>query len=462
MLHRFFVFALLFLLLTGTSALAQPKGGVVLAKVDGAIMPPTHSYLQRALQRAEREHAELLLIEMNTPGGALGATRDIAGLFIRSSVPVVVYVTPSGARAGSAGAIVSLAAHVVAMAPGTNIGAAHPVNSNGANIERDMRDKVTNDAAALARSLAESRGRSVKWAGDIIRLSVSSTEREALQLKVADLIASDRADLLRQLEGRTVSTSAGNKTLRTAGAVVAEEGQTWTEGLLGFLYNPNIAMILFVLAIYGLVAELNTPGATLPGVVGAICLILALFAASVLSISVTGAILLILSVTLFVMDLYTPTHGVLTVGGLIAFVVGSLLLFDPGAIGVGISVPVVITLAIMTALFFGLLMGAAIRSTNLPPGAGPETIVGMTGDARSDHDPSGSVFVDGALWDSLNVGADPIRRGDRVVVQALNGLTLEVKRAAPQQGEPIWSKADNRPEPPPSAEQPTPHSETDS
>jgi membrane-bound serine protease (ClpP class) len=236
-----------------------------------------------------------------------------------------------------------------------------------------------------------------------------------------------------------VKTADATVTLHTAGADVQEERHTWAEGLLGFIYNPNVVMILFVLATYGIIAELNSPGAVFPGVAGAICLVLALFASSALSVNMTGAILLILAVVLFVIDLHATTHGVLTVGGLIAFVIGALLFFDPGAVGVPISVPLVLTLAIVTALFFGIVMAAAVRSRGLPPGTGPETLIGMVGEARSKIDPRGKVFVEGAFWDAENVGSEQIDVGDRVVVQALDGLMLKVKRTEPHPGEPIWS-----------------------
>lgn len=446
MLRRYFVTTILTVLLTAPAVLARAENNVIFAKIDGAIMPPTTTYLRRAIERAEREKAECLLIEMNTPGGVLSSTRDISGLFLTSSVPIVIYVTPSGARAGSAGALICLGANVVAMAPGTNIGAAHPVGESGADIEKDMRDKVTNDAAALARSLAEKRGRDRKWAEDIVRHSTSSTETEAVKLKIADFVAQDRADLFRQLDGKTLKTAAGSRTLHTAGATVSEENETLGETFLGFLYNPNVALLLFMMAVYGVVAEVNHPGAIFPGVVGAICLVLALFTMSVLSVNATGAILLMVAVALFIIDLYATTHGVLTVGGLIAFVVGGLLLFNPGALGVSISIPFVLTLAIMTGLFFGVLMTAALRSRSLPPGTGPETLIGMTGEAKTDLNPRGRVFVDGALWDAENVDADPIHRGDKVIVQALTGLTLKVKRAEPQSGEPIWSKTETKTE----------------
>jgi membrane-bound serine protease (ClpP class) len=430
----------LLLLLGAVPALAQTGNTVVVATVDGAIMPPTTDYLERSLRRAEREGAACLLIEMNTPGGALGATRDIARLFLAAKVPVVIYVTPSGARAGSAGAILSLAANILAMSPGTNIGAAHPVDSAGQNIQTDMRDKVVNDTAALARTLAKQRGKSLTWAEDIIRKSVSVTETEAMKLKVADLVAANRADLLRQLNGRKVQTAAGDKTLSTLNARVEEESASMSDGLLMFLYNPNIALILFVCAMCGITAEINHPGAILPGVVGTICLVLSLFAASALSVNTAGIALLLLAVTLFIIDLYATTHGVLTVGGLIAFIIGSLMLFNPGVTGISVSTPLVLALAAFTGLFFFVIIGAAVKSRKLPPGTGPETLIGTTGEARSALNPTGSVFADGSLWNAINIEDEPINAGDIVKIEGRDGLLLKVKRAVPTTAEPIWNR----------------------
>jgi membrane-bound serine protease (ClpP class) len=430
-----------FLLLAGSGgARAQTGNTVVVATVDGPIMPPTTDYLERSLRRAEREGAACLLIEMNTPGGTLGATREIAALFLGAKVPVVIFVTPSGARAGSAGAILSLAANVLAMSPGTNIGAAHPVNSAGQNIESDMRDKVVNDTAAFARTLAARRGRSAAWAEDIIRKSVSVTEAEAIKLKVADLVATNRADLLRQLNGRKVQTAGGEKTLATLNARVEEESASLGDALLMFLYNPNIALILFVCAICGITAEINHPGVILPGVVGAICLVLSLFAASALSVTVTGTALLLLAVTLFIIDLYATTHGVLTVGGLIAFIVGGLMLFNPGVTGVSVSTPLVVALAVVTGIFFFVIIGAAIKARKLPPGTGPETLIGTTGEARTALNPEGRVFADGSLWNAINIGDEPINAGDIVKIEGREGLLLKVKRAVPTAAEPIWNR----------------------
>lgn len=419
---------------------ASPSGPIVVAAIDGPIMPPTRNYYERALRRAEREKAACLLVEMDTPGGRSDTMREIAQLNLTAQVPVVVYITPPGARAGSAGAVIALSAHILAMSPGTNIGAAHPVMGNGGDIDKDMRDKVTNDFAAFARSLARHRGKNEKWAEDIVRHSISSTETEALNLKIADLIARDRVDLIKQLDGRKVKLPAGEQILATHDAKTVEEPQSWGESFLHFLFDPNVALICWMLAIYGLIAELNHPGAILPGVVGAISLVLALFSMSVLSVNATGVALLILSVVLFIIDLYATTHGVLTAGGLIAFVAGALMLFNPASLGVTVSLPLVIALAILTALFFGVIVGAAIRIRRQPPGTGPETLLGKTGTAQTPLEPTGRVFADGAIWKAVNEGTEPVQKGDTIVIVGREGLTLRVRRSAPAPAEPIWSE----------------------
>lgn len=433
------------LFLSAVSALAQGAAAplVVLARIDGPIVAPTRDYVARALSRAEAQHATCFLLEMDTPGGELQASRAIIQRFLNARTPVVVYIAPRGARAASAGAMVSLAANVLAMAPGTNIGAAHPVDQEGQNITGDMRDKVVNDAAAFMRSVAQTRGKSARWAEDIVRKSISNSETEARALGIADIIASDRADLLRQLDGRRVATAAGSATISTLHAHVEVEELTWIEKLLLVLFDPNVALILGLIAAYGIITEVTNPGAIFPGVVGGIALVLTLYSFSVLSASGTGIALLLLALVLLIVDLYAPTHGVLTAGGLIAFVTGALLLFSNSPIGVGVSLTVVITLAVITAAFFGLVLAAVVRSHRRAPGSGPEKLIGARGEARTDLDPRGTVFLDGAHWTAENTGAAPIHRGDAVIVEARDGLRLKVRLAEP----PARSSAEREPDP---------------
>lgn len=445
--RRFVRWALIALLLTPlwigmARSQEHATGGVVIvAKIDGPILPPTKTYLERVLREAEARNAVGLIVEMNTPGGLLESTREICQLNLAAKVPVIVYVTPPGARAASAGAIIGLSAHILAMAPGTNIGAAHPVSSGG-NIEGDMRDKVTNDTAAFARTLAEKRGKSISWAEDIIRKSVSSSETEAHKLRIADILAADRDDLLRQLNGRRLQTADGPRTLATLNARVDPIEPTWFEAFLLFLCNPNVALILGAIAMYGIITEISNPGAIFPGVAGVFALILSLYSMSVLSINAAGVALLLLALTLFIIDIYATTHGVLTVGGIIAFIAGSLMLFgDTITGGPQVSLSVVMAISLVTAAFFGTIVASAWRTRFAPPGGGPEQMIGMRGEARTEVNPEGKVFADGTFWNAHNVGTEPIHPGDTVIIEARDGLTLKVRRTGAPPAEPIYKSS---------------------
>jgi len=420
---------------------SMPASGrtYIVMKMDGPIMPPTKDCFERALQRAVRERATLLLVEMNTPGGHGGAMREIGQLILNSRVPVVVYVTPSGARAASAGAIIGLTAHVLAMAPSTNIGAAHPVMATGQDIPGAMREKVVNDMSAFIRTVAQRRGKSVTWAESIIRKSASSTETEALKLGVADMVAGSRRELLMRLDGRRATLGDGTVVaMRTVGARALQEDPTWVERLLLLLFDGNVALILGAVAFYGIVAEIQSPGAIFPGVIGSIALVLSLYSMTVLSVNGAGAALLVLAAILFVVDIYAPTHGVLTAGGITAFVIGALMLFRDSSTGARVSLAVVAALALVTGAFFVFVVGSLIRSRRMPPGTGPEELIGASGKARSDLDPEGKVFVDGAIWTAVSVGDDPVRAGDMVIVEARDGLMLKVRRAEGYEAEPIY------------------------
>lgn len=438
---RFLVgIAALCLMLATLGSHAQTRGGTyVVMSMEGPIMPPTRDCFERALSRAVRQRSVLLLVEMNTPGGHGEAMRQIAQLILNAQVPVVVYVTPSGARAASAGAVIGLTAHVLAMAPSTNIGAAHPVLATGQDIPGAMKDKVINDMSAFIRTVAERRGKSVAWAEDIIRKSVSSTEKEALKLGIVDLVATDRGDLLRKLEGRRVTLGDGSKVvLRTANVRPVREDPTWVERLLLLLFDGNVALILGAVAFYGIIAEIQNPGSIFPGVVGSIALVLSLYSMSVLSVNAAGVALLILAAILFVVDVYAPTHGVLTAGGITAFVFGALMLFRDSTTGARVSLAVVIALALVTAGFFVFVVGSVIRSRRMPPGTGPESLIGARGEARTDLNPRGMVFVDGALWNAVNTDDAPVRTGDAIVVTGREGLVLRVRRVKEAQAEPVY------------------------
>jgi membrane-bound serine protease (ClpP class) len=415
---------------------------VVLARVEGAIMPPTKDFLARSIALAERENASAVLIEMDTPGGRADAMREIVQLFMASRVPIIVYVYPPGSRAASAGAIIGFAAHILAMAPGTTIGAAAPVMAGGAgqaqDIPEDMKSKVVNDMTALMRTVAAKRGRNATWAEEIVTKATASSEVEAVKLKVADIIAKDRADLFRQLEGRVVQTDKGEARLSLVGADVKPTEMTWIEKFLMFLFDPNVAVLLFAIAGYGLITEISNPGSVIPGVFGGICLILALYSMSVLSVNAAGLLLLVLSFVLFAVDIYASSHGVLTVGGVVAFIAGALLLFSDTGTGLRVSLGVVFGLALVTAGFFAFIVSAVVKSRKSAPGSGPEQLIGQKAVARSDVNPTGTVFFDGTLWSAVNAGVDPIMAGDEVTVEGREGLTVKVKRVGPSPAQPIY------------------------
>ncbi|MBM3496511.1 MAG: nodulation protein NfeD, partial [Armatimonadetes bacterium] len=371
-----------------------------------------------------------------------GAMREIAQMILSARTPVVVYVTPSGARAASAGAVIGLAAHVLAMAPSTNIGAAHPVMGTGGDIPGDMRDKVVNDMSAFVRTVAARRGKSVEWAEGIVQRSIASTEEEARKEGVADLIAADRKDLLRKLDGRAVKLGdTAARPLRTIGLRADTVEPTWAETLLLLLFDGNVTLILGAVAFYGIIVEVQNPGAILPGVAGSIALVLSLYSMSVLSVNAAGVALLLLAGVLFVVDVYAPTHGILTAGGVTAFIIGSLMLFRDSTTGAQVSLTVVLSLALVSAAFCGFVVGSVVKSRRMPPGAGPEALLGARGKARTALNPEGKVFVDGAIWRAVNVGLDPIAAGDPVIVKARDGLILKVARAEATETGPVYRAA---------------------
>lgn len=420
-----------------TTVRAAPS--YVVMRMDGPIMPPTRDYFARAMDRAVEDRAEALIVEMDTPGGHAEAMREIGQMILNARVPVVVYVTPSGARAASAGAIIGLTAHVLAMAPSTNIGAAHPVLGTGQDIPGAMKDKVVNDMSAFVRGVAKRRGKSVEWAEKIVRKSVANTETEALALGIADLIADNRQDLLRKLNGRKVVLNGGRRVrLNTVGAVPIPIEPTFTERLLLLLFDGNVALILGAIAFYGLVAEVQSPGAVVPGVVGSIALILSLYSLSVLSVNWAGVTLLLLAAVLFVIDIYAASHGVLTAGGIVAFVMGAMMLFRGSPTGAQVSIVVVVSLALVSGGFFAIIVGSLVRSRRMPPGTGPETLIESSGAARTDLRPTGKVFVDGSLWSAVNVEDEPILAGEPVIVVQRTGLTLRVRRAQPSAVGPVY------------------------
>jgi membrane-bound serine protease (ClpP class) len=402
---------------------------VGLIRIHGAIGPATASYLARAVEVSAGRGDRCLVIQLDTPGGSLDATKEMVQTMFAAAVPTVVYVAPDGAWAGSAGCFITLAAEVAAMAPGTSIGAAHPVTLGAGGEESTgdvMKQKMENFASSYIASIAEKRGRNVEWAKSAVTTSESITATQALELNVIDLIAPDLADLLRQLDGRPVRGAA----LRTADAPVREIPMTLSERILQLLSHPELMMILMLVAMYGIIGELSNPGAILPGVVGAIALILVLYMATVLPVNVAGLALVGLAVVLFITDIFAPTHGVLTVGGMVAFFLGALMLFNREDPAFRVSLAYIIPATLLTAAFFTFVVDAGLRAQWLPVRAGREILLGQTVPTLVRVDAAGGkVFVEGEYWNA--VSDQPIEAGEPAEIVGVSGLTLQVKPKPP-------------------------------
>jgi membrane-bound serine protease (ClpP class) len=395
--------------------------------VDGAIGPATASYIARSVDEAQAKGVQCLIIELNTPGGLLDSTRVIVQKLLGSTVPVVVYVAPTGATAASAGCFITLAANVAAMAPATTIGAAHPVTLGGlpsgdqSKPDQTMTQKLENFAVSYMEAIANRRNRNIEWAKSAVRESASITAEKALELKVVEIVARDLDDLLAQLNGRVVN----GRPLETAAAQVVEIKTSVTEQLLQMFWRPEVMFVLMLIAIYGLIGEMTTPGAILPGVVGAMALILALYMAAILPVNVAGLLLIGLAVALFLIDVFAPTHGVLTGGGILAFFVGSLMLFDRRDPLFRLSLYYIIPSVILTSGFFLLIVGKGLQAQRLPVRVGKETMLGKFVQAITPIDASGGrVFVEGEYWTARS--DQSIKQGETVRIVAIEGLTLKV------------------------------------
>jgi len=409
-----------------TYSRSEPAVRPVLAiQVEGVIAPSAADYIIRAIKQADREVAQALVIELDTPGGLDLSMRSIIKEMLAAERPIVVYVSPSGARAASAGAFITLAAHVAAMAPGTNIGAAHPVNLGGP-MDKEMSKKVTNDAAAYIRTIAEQRGRNAQWAEDAVRKSVSATEKEALQLKIIDLVADKLDDLLVALDGREVTTAHGKVMLHTKGVEVTRIEMGLRDKILKVISDPTIAYMLLMLGLAGLYFELSTPGAILPGVLGGIFLILAFYGFQTLPINYAGLLLILLAIILFIAEVKVTSYGMLTVGGIVAMILGSFMLIRSPEPFLRISLSAILFTTAATAAFFGFIVTMALRAQRQKTTTGVEGLIGQVGTVRTPLKPEGSVLVGGELWSAqCEEGAEP---GDKVRVRAVKGLLLKVDR----------------------------------
>ncbi len=434
MKKRIFVYIFIILLsFTGLLFSASPRdpdsdNRVDLITIDGAIGPITARIIGEAINSAVEDSAEALVVELNTPGGLDESTRLITKKILNAEVPVIVYVAPSGSRAASAGVFITLSAHIAAMAPGTNIGAAHPV-SIGGQIDSIMKEKVTNDAVAYIKTIANKRGRNPEWAEKAVRQSISVTEYEALKDSVIDLVANNLRELLNLVDGRKVNLPSGEKILNTRGAEVKRVEIGWKDKILETISNPTIAYILFTLAMWGLFFELSNPGSILPGVVGGICLILAFFAFQTLPINYAGILLMILAVILFIAEVKVVSHGLLTIGGIISMILGSLMLINSPEPYMRVSLVVVLTVVMGTALFFIFAVGLGIKAQMKKVTTGDKGMIGMIGVTRTEIKPEGYVFIHGELW---KAECDPqtggIEKGEKVKVIGIENLMLKVTK----------------------------------
>lgn len=409
------------------AAPARAARPVAVIDIDGAITPVTARLLTAAVERAQAERAQALVVQLNTPGGLERSMRTMAQTILNAEIPVIVYVAPTGARAASAGVFITMAAHVAAMAPVTNIGAAHPVAVGGA-MSKEMSKKAENDAAAFARSLAAERGRNVEWAEKAVRVSVSATEREAVKLKVVDLIADNLQDLFAKMDGRTVRTARGAVTLETRNAEVKRIEVGFRDRFLALITDPNIAYILMMVGMLGIFFELQNPGVVLPGVIGGISLILAFFAFQSLPINWAGVLLILFGVSLLIAEIKIVSHGVLTIGGVVAMVLGSFMLYEAPEVGFRVSWTVIIPTVGAMAGLIAWAVSAGVRAMMKPSVTGPEGMIGRLAVARSALGPDGQVQLDGEIWRAVAEGG-AIPAGEKVRVTAVDGLTLTVSRA---------------------------------
>ena len=401
---------------------------VVILTLSDSIQPASLRYLERGLEVADSSGASATIIELNTPGGLLTSLRQMTTAITAARRPVVVYVTPAGAQAASAGFFLLMAADVAAMAPGTNAGAAHPVGGEGAELAKTIAEKVTNDAAALVRSLATQRGRSAEWAEKAVRDSTSYTEREALEKKLIDVVSNDRGDLLKWLDGRTVKRFDGKpEKVETSAAEVVVVAPNTGDKLLSVIAHPNIAYLLMLLGLVGIYFELSHPGAILPGVLGGVALLLALFALSVLPVNYVGVLLILLGISFFVLEVKVVSYGLLTVAGLVSFIFGSLMLIRSPFPALRVGLAVVLPTALAVAFVVIFLLARVLRSYRRQPLTGAKGLVGEFGKAAVALEPSGKVFVHGEYWEAISRA--PIPKGGRVRVVKVVGLLLEVEPA---------------------------------
>ena len=425
MIKIYFILLLLGLILADNTG---QKTNVTLITYDGAITPACSDFIKLGIESAIKNKSECLIIKLNTPGGLLKSTRVIVSDILESKVPVVVYVSPGGAQAASAGVFITMAAHIAAMSSGTNIGAAHPVSLQG---EQDsiMSEKATNDAAAFIRSISEKRNRNMKWAEDAVRKSLSLSETEALKQNVIDLISPNIEDLLKKINGKKIETVIGEKILNTGNAAVNEVEMTLSLKFLTILSDPNIAYILFMIGLYGLLFEIFNPGVIFPGVIGGICIILAFYSMHTLPINYAGLALIVFAIILFVLEIKVISHGILSIGGVISLIIGSIMLInvESGLEVVMISWQVIALFVVLTILFFGFAITLGIKAQRRKPTTGVEGLINGIGEAITELNPEGEVRVHGEIWFAESTEGK-IESKSIVEIVDVHNLKLKVKK----------------------------------
>ncbi|MBA4311692.1 MAG: serine protease [Chlorobiaceae bacterium] len=396
--------------------------------IDGAINPASADYIRNAIKNANEEDAECLIINLNTPGGLLKSTRIIVSDFLTSPIPIIVYVSPAGSQAASAGVFVTLAAHIAIMSPGTNIGAAHPVTI-GEQKDSVMIEKATNDAAAFIRTISEKRHRNIKWAEDAVRKSISITEKEAINLGVIDTIATSISELLKIIDHKSIETSSGVKILSTKDAIIKNFDKSFQQNILDILSDPNIAYLLMMLGFYGLLFELYNPGSILPGIVGFICIVLAFYSMHTLPINYAGLALIIFAIVLFLLEIKIISHGLLTIGGVVSLSLGSIMLYQTSSFieVIFVSWEVIFITILLTVAFFLFAIGMGIKAQKRKTTTGIEGIIGEVGEVFNDLRPDGLVKVHGEIWKATSIEGF-IDQGTKVKVEETENLKLRVRR----------------------------------
>jgi len=428
-------------------------GPVFQLTIENVIGPATDDYIERAIETATQQQAELIIIRIDTPGGLDSAMRTIIKNITNSSVPIAVYVAPTGARAASAGTYILYSSHIAAMAPGTNVGAATPVQIGGISPPETLKDKdkskkpvaddnkstlqkkIINDAVAYIRGLAQLRGRNQEWAEKAVREAASLPADDALKNNVIDIIATSTADLLKQVNEREILIHGQKRQLKTTGLVLKEINPDWRSRLLSVITNPNIAYILMLVGIYGLIFEFSNPGAIVPGTIGAICLLLAMYSFQLLPINYAGMALILLGIALMIGEAFEPSFGVLGIGGAVAFVFGSIILMDTHAPGFGIDISVIATFAVISVILFVFIIGMAIKARHRPVVSGLEELLGNEAIVLEDFEQKGRVNIHSENWIALC--KTPLKKGQAVKVTDIDGLTLQVEPLISSKQEPV-------------------------